>query len=97
MKDENPKNFLYTQNWLPKHLMKIINSLLFHFSTSQQPVNTLCKHLNLQSHEIVSVTIFSSISISIQNNFKTSLEISKVLILPVDEGNGYMKSDVPKG
>lgn len=95
LNDESPKDLLYMQNWLPKHLIKIINALLFHFSISQQPFKTFFKHLNLHSHKVVSVIVFSSISIFIHNNLKISLEISKFHISPADKRNGSAKFDVP--
>lgn len=95
MKDENPIDLLYMQNWLPKHLIKITNALLLYFSTSQQQFKTFFKHLNLQSHWVVSLIVASFISIFIYNNLKISLEISKISISPNKEGNGFAKIDVP--
>ena len=87
LKDDRPNDFLYVQNLLPMHLRKIISALVFHFSTSQQPFETFCRHLNLHSHKVVSVIVFSSISILIHNYLKISLEISKYLISPADIGD----------
>ena len=95
MKEENPTNLLYMQYLLPKHFKKIFNALL-QFSTSQQPFKSLSRHLNLQSHRVVSVIVFSSISMFINNNLKISLEISTFLISPAKNRNRFARNIVPR-